>query len=371
MAVGKITKRVVDQLGPGEVLWDTEIVGLGIRRQRTEGVYYVLRYRFAGKQRIMSFKGRHGSPWTVEGARTEAKRLVGLVAAGRDPLAEREAEAQRPAETTFGGEVERYLAKRKGVLKPLAFGQVEFHLTKHAQALHKLAPAEIERSRIAVLLNEIESGSGPVARNRLRTTLFTFFGWLVKEGLLEINPVANTPRATEARSRERVLTEAELAEVWAALGNDGFSDVVRLLILTAQRREEIVSLRWSEIDFDKALLVLPPARTKNGRAHELPLSRQALAILEHRAAQAKGSGANDARVFSGFGVSGRKAKLVQALNEKRSNAKPMADWRLHDLRRTAATGMAELGILPHIVEAILNHVGGHKGGCCGCVQPRP
>ena len=83
MAVGKINKSAVDRLGLGELLWDTEIGGLGIRRQQSEGAYYVLRYRFRGKQRIMSFKGRHGSPWTPDTARTEAKRLLGLVASQR------------------------------------------------------------------------------------------------------------------------------------------------------------------------------------------------------------------------------------------------------------------------------------------------
>jgi integrase len=366
VAVAKITKSAVDRLSLGEVLWDTEVKGLGVRRHTTEAKHYVLRYRFNGRQTFKKI-GRHGSPFTPETARKEAKRLLGLVAAGTKPANERE----RSVETTYGAEVERYLAKRKGVLKPLSFKQVEFRLTKHGKPLHKLALSEIDRRAIAQLLNEVESGSGPSARNRVRTTLFTFFGWLVKEGLLEINPVANTSRATEARSRERVLTEAELAEVWAALGDDGFGDVVRLLILTAQRRDEIGSLRWSEIDFDRAFLVLPPARTKNNRTHELPLSAQALAILKRRAAEAKAvNKANDARVFSGFGLSGRKKKLVQALLELRREtdrkAKPMPEWRLHDLRRTAATMMADkLGVLPHIIEAILNHVSGHKAGVAG------
>jgi integrase len=170
-----------------------------------------------------------------------------------------------------------------------------------------------------------------------------------------------------------VLSRAELAEVWgAACGAGDFGDIVRLLILTGQRREEIGSLRWSEIDFDRGLIVLPPERTKNKRLHEIPLSPQARAILELRAQRVASSPRpsrakpNDGLIFGGAagfsGWSRAKGKLDAALAQR---AKPMPDWRLHDLRRTAATGMAELGVLPHIIEAVLNHVSGHKGGVAG------
>ena len=121
-------------------------------------------------------------------------------------------------------------------------------------------------------LAEIEKASGPIARNRLRSSLSTFFAWAIADGLIEVNPVAGTAKAEEGSSRERVLSETELAAIWQACGEDQFGDIVRLLILTGQRREEIGGLRWSEIDLDRGLIVLPPARTKNKRLHELPLS---------------------------------------------------------------------------------------------------
>ena len=141
-----------------------------------------------------------------------------------------------------------------------------------------------------------------------------------------------------------------------ALQEDQFSDIVRLLILTGQRRDEIGGLRWSEIDFDRGLIVLPPARTKNNRQHELPLSRQSRAILERQPRRREivfGRGEH------GYGHwSDSKAALDRRLNG-------VTDWRLHDLRRTAATMIAELGVPPHIVEAILNHVSGHRAGVAG------
>jgi integrase len=148
-----------------------------------------------------------------------------------------------------------------------------------------------------------------------------------------------------------VLTPAELRKLWRGLGNDRFSDIVRLLALTGQRRDEIGALRWSEVDLDRKLIVLAPERTKNSRTHEVPLSRQALAILDRQSRRTE-------FVFSkAMGWAKGKAALDERLR--------IAPWRLHDLRRTAATQMAELGVQPHIIEAVLNHVSGHKGGVAG------
>jgi integrase len=236
--------------------------------------------------------------------------------------------------------------------------------------LAKLRLAEIDRRTIAVRLAEIEEASGPIARNRVRSSLSAFFAWAITEGFIETNPVTGTGKADEGGSRQRVLTEAEIAEVWAALEADQFGDIVRLLILTAQRREEIGGLGWSEVDFERGLIVLPPARTKNKRLHELPLSSAARALLE-RQPRRKGRDlifGHGAGPFSGW--SDCKGRLDQRLFEARQatnlRAKPLPDWRLHDLRRTASTIMADkLGVLPHIVEAILNHVSGHRAGVAG------
>ncbi|MFY9835462.1 MAG: site-specific integrase [Xanthobacteraceae bacterium] len=141
---------------------------------------------------------------------------------------------------------------------------------------------------------------------------------------------------------------------------------MRLLILTGQRREEIGWLEWDEVDLDRRVIALPPERTKNKRLHELPLSTQARAILErqpHRKGRDHIFGIGNGG-FSGW--SDCKVHLDGAILDRRGRrAKPMPDWRLHDLRRTAATGMAELGVQPHIIEAVLNHVSGHKAGVAG------
>jgi integrase len=339
---GKITKASVDRLETWTVLWDSDVKGFGVRRNGADGRHYLLRYRFGGRQTFRKI-GRHGSPFTPDTARNEARRLLGLLASGINPA------VQPPQSEDFASEVDRYLTHKAGLK---AFAMIERHLRKHAAPLHRLPLAEIDRRTIAQVLAGVERTAGPIARNRTRASLSAFFAWLIREGLLDTNPVMGTGKADEGPSRDRVLSQAELAEVWhAATGT--FGDIIRLLLLTGQRRNEIGQLRWSEIDFGRGMLVLPAERTKNKLRHELPLAAQALAILRNRQRRD-----GDGNVFREFNWYRGKLALDTGL-------KGVGPWRLHDLRRTAATGMAELGVQPHIIEAVLNHVSGHKAGVAG------
>ena len=343
--LGKITKATVEKLPLNSLIWDNALIGFGARRQLRH-VHYLLRYRLNGHQRFITI-GRHGT-WTPDSARNEARRLLGLVASKVDPANER----VRPAET-FGAELTRYLDRKRPSLKARSIVEVERHLLVQCKALHHLRLAEIDRRTIALSLAEIEQASGPVTRNRARSSLTAFFAWSIKEGLIESNPASGTGVADEGPSRERVLTEIELARLYAVLNDDPFSDILRLLILTAQRRSEIGGLRWSEVDFDRGLIVLPPQRSKNNRQHELPISHQVKAILERQPKQNEFVFGRNWQSWSN-----PKASLDLQLNG-------MAEWRLHDIRRTATTMMADRGVLPHVLEAILNHVSGHKSGVAG------
>jgi integrase len=236
-------------------------------------------------------------------------------------------------------------------LKPSSFSETARYLRNHAAPLHSLRLAEIDRRKIAALLGQIETTSGPVARNRARSALSAFFAWAIQEGLADINPVTGTAKADEGGSRERVLSREEIVALWRGLGDDRYSDIVRLLLLTGQRREEIGGLNWNEVS--NGIITLPAERTKNGRRHELPLSTQALAILLRQPRRNSSD-----LVFAGFNDWHRNKSVLDA-------RLGLAPWRLHDLRRTCATGMAELGVQPHIVEAVLNHISGHKAGVAG------
>jgi len=265
MATGKVTIASINKLQGW--LWDTTCVGFGARRQ-TNGLFYYVRYRHNGTQVVRSI-GRHGSAWTPETARQRARQVLGTVALGTDPF------AHTLSAEGFAHEVARYLERRRVALKPRAYGEVARHLTKQSAPLARLKLAQIDRRAIATLLAQIETTSGFVARNRVRSSLSAFFTWAIAEGLLDTNPVAGTAKAEEGGSRERVLTREELVKLWHSLGQDRYSDIVRLLLLTGQRRGEIGKLAWSEIDFARGMIVLPAERVKNSREHELPLSARA------------------------------------------------------------------------------------------------
>jgi integrase len=168
--------------------------------------------------------------------------------------------------------------------------------------------------------------------------------------------VQGTLKANEGGSRERVLTQEELRALWLALADPSigaFAGIVKLLLLTGARRTEIGGLHWSEVDLIRKSIVLSPKRTKNNHSHSLPLSRQAETIL---AAQPRQSD------FV-FGVkSFQDWSRAKYLLDQRVRIAP---WRLHDLRRSAATYMAELGVQPHHIEAVLNHLSGHKASVAG------
>lgn len=214
---------------------------------------------------------------------------------------------------------------------------------------------------VADRLEEIASDNGPVAANRARSALSALFSWAIGVGIVEMNPVVGTPKPADERSRDQTLSTTELAGVLIACGQNDYGNIVRLLALTGQRREEIGRLAWSEIDLDRAIWTIPASRTKNGRVHEVPLSTPALDILKSIPQRLNrdfvfGQGHNG---FSGWS----KSKLQ--LDKKIALAFFVRPWRLHDLRRTLATGLAEHGVLPHVIEAILNHVSGHKAGVAG------
>jgi integrase len=372
MALRGIAVRTVQALKPGGTIWDAghreAVKGFGVRRQRGDPVY-VIKYRVFGRQRFVTI-GRHGSPWTPDKARREAKRLLGLVADGKDPQAEK-IEARAKAADTLGRVADDYLKHAKKKQKPRSYAETERHLLTNWKPLNSVSVFHLRRRQVAARLAEIETERGRVTAARARAALSAMFNWAIREGFdIAANPVLGTNRPPEPKSRERVLADRELTEIWRACRDDDYGRIIKLLMLTGQRRNEIGGMRRVEIDGDT--WTIPGTRTKNHREHVLPLPDFALALIDASPRRTNcdyvfGDGprckGDDHRGFSGW--SKAKAALDERIVEMRRKRAKL-DWRLHDLRRTAATVMADrLGVLPHIVEVILNHVGGHRAGVAG------
>jgi integrase len=206
-------------------------------------------------------------------------------------------------------------------------------------------------------LTRLTESNGPVASNRARAYLSSFFAWLMGQGVADGNPTIGTNVNAE-RSRDRVLSEDELRAIWRGTdGSEQYFSIVRLLLLTGCRRAEIGDLQWPEIDFDKAIVSLPASRVKNARSFELPLSPPALAILHAQPRTDRGF-VFGVRASGGFCAwHDGKATLDRRIG--------IAPWRLHDLRRSVATHMADIGVLPHVIEAVLNHQSGTRAGVAG------
>ena len=346
--------------GKSEVItFDSDLRGLGLRIRRGGARTWVFQYKLGAQHRRITLG--NAAVLTVTQARKTAAELHAMVRLGRDPAGEK-AEGRLRAGETMAAALGPYLARQREHLKPRSYVEVERHLLNYAKPLLGLQLTRIDRRTIAARLSTVAAAKGAVSGNRMRTSLSAFLSWAVREGLIETNPAIGTNRQAE-KSRERVLNDDELKTIWnATAGDDDYSAIVRLLMLTGQRANEIAALRWSEIFGDR--IVLPASRTKNARAHTIPITATVQAILDGRQRRDDDFvfGRRDGRPFSGWGT--RKAALDQRISAMGIRLEHY--WTHHDLRRTMATWLAESGTAPpHIIEAVLNHVGGHKAGIAG------
>jgi integrase len=363
----KLTVRIIPtlKLKPGlseQIIFDDEIPGFGLRLR--DGGYrgLIFQYKTGNKHRRIAM----GSVGAIDlaKAREDAKDYYARVRLGQDPAGDlRDAKVKR--EETFSAAAKLFLGKQRLRLRPRTYVDVERHISVLAKPLHEMELAKIERRHIAAQLAETEQERGLITANRLRASLSKMFAWAIGEGLAETNPVSGTNR-NEENSRDRVLSPAELRAIWLALPANDYAPVVKLLMLTGQRAGEISDLRRSEITDDE--IRLSGERTKNHRPHTVPLAPAAQAILEVQPIRAKPDGSLRDLAFGigegGFsGWSKAKEQLDKRIAEMQGA--PIPPWRIHDLRRSFATHAAGMGIQPHIIEAVLNHVSGSKAGVAG------
>jgi integrase len=385
----RLTKTAVESasLGAKDVyLWDLALNRFGVRLRPSGSRIYLVQYRSpldkTKTRRIVI--GRHGAPWSVEKARDAAKKLLAAVDLGRDPFAEREAEAERKraeaaaleeaqlaeAEALTTGAFEK-VAERfiEHYHKPRNRGwrNVKYSLDRDAvPAWRGRALRDLRRTDIVQLIDSVQLRA-PGAARTLFSHLRRLFGWAAERGEIEQSPMMGMKSPPLCKPRDRILDDIELKRVWAAAGVLGhpFGRIVQLLMLTAQRREEVAAMRWEELDLAAGVWTVPAERCKNGKAHSVDLAPKALEILKC-VPRVSPFVFNTRGETSPSGFSKAKLNLDDII--ERAGGAALRPWRLHDLRRTAATGMAALGYAPHIIERVLNHISGAQGGLVAVYQ---
>jgi integrase len=338
------------------VYWDDTITGLGLRIRASGARVLIFQY---GRQPTRRMKlGKVGAV-SLEEARSTAKTLHLRVQLGEDPAAE-VAERKTEKAETFEAVLKTYLTWKRRQVRASTMSEVERHLLVYAAPLHGTPLIKLERRQVAAVLTTLAQDSGDVTANRVRSSICAFLGWAIGQGIIDVNVAIGTNRQEE-KARNRVLEESELRTVWNALPAGQFGSIVKLLVLTGQRADEIAGLQWKEVREDR--IELPGERTKNGKPHMIPLSGPARAILDAQPRQ--GSEfvfpSLTGRAFRSWA---RHKSLLDAAIAKASG-EPLKHWTIHDLRRTTVTHMGEIGILPHVVEAVINHISGHKAGVAG------
>lgn len=374
MASGKITKRSVDawiaQKFEGFV-WDDGIKGFGAKFSKSGAVVYVLQFRMGGRESSTRRYtiGSHGSPWTPTTARDEAQRLLILIAQGTDPA---EADRQRRREAVDLAFDNYALRFEQSVVKVGWKDQVARSLRLHVTpVLGKRPLPKIKRSDIVTVFDRMPQTQVANRRN-VFAVLRRLFRWAVSRGDIDRSPMEGMETPPAVRPRDRWLSDGEVGRIWRQTYHTHpcFGPIVRLLIVTGQRREEVASLAWEELDQSELIWTLPGVRSKNGEPNVIPLNALAVAVLNDVAGSAVWP--RRGKVFatsSGAGFTAyHKGKLKLDRLVAEDGGEPLQPWRLHDLRRTLATGFQRLGVRFEVTEAVLNHVGGARAGVAGVYQ---
>jgi integrase len=372
----RLTQSAIEKLRPpptGRVeYWDKHLPGFGLRVAHSGRKTWVAMYR-VGSELVRETIGPLPLIPSVADARERARESMASARAGRNPVAERrrrelaaKIKAEAPSDA-FRAVATRYLERHaKKHTKPTTWRELQRQLDVDVfPKWGERSIASITRHDVTALLDGITDRGSPVQANRTLTRLKTLFKWALDEELIPADPTARVRKVVKETARDRTLSDDEIRLFWAGCDKVGwpFGPMYKLLLLTAQRRDEVGGIEWPEIDPDRRLWTIPREKAKNDRAHEVHLSGLAVEILDSlpRVGRRFVLTTNGERPVSGFSKSKKRLDrhmldLLRASEDADQAA--IDDWILHDLRRTAATGMARLNIAPHVVDKILNHVSG-------------
>jgi integrase len=373
MTTDRITKRTVDALPAAphdQFLWDSQLKGFGLKQTGSGRRVYIVQYRMGGRGfPVRRYTiGPHGA-WTPETARKEAERLLIKVAQGIDPATEKQRTRTLATELAFGTYADRFLNNEvKNNWKGRSYDFAESILRVHIKPAFAARPLpSLTRADMVRLFDGLPADQPAVRRNTY-AVLQRLMRWAQARGDIPASPLDGFEKPSPVASRARVLADDELRcllESSAKL-NATFGAFVRLLIITGQRRNEVAGMTWKELSRGRREWLVPAERAKNGVENLLPLSDLAIAELDPLAGgeewPKKGFvlSTNGAAPISGF--SKIKTMLDAAMLTKVRDDDPEAEidpWRLHDLRRTMATGMQRLRIPSEVIEACENRKAGH------------
>jgi integrase len=375
MPIRKLTDLFVERAKPparGRVeYFDAAFPGLALRITENGGKSWCAFYRFSGRLRRFTI-GRYPSIKPAQ-ARKEAAAALERVRQGFDPAEEKRARRLRSPEADSFSAVaydylDRHLAKNS-----VASTYEEAKRDLEHDALPKWGKrpiASISRSDVIDLVDGIIARGAEVQANRTLARLRALFNWAIEKDRVSVSPVARMKLPTKELARDRVLSDDELRWFWTACDEIGwpFGPLAKLLLLTAQRRDEVAGMEWPELDFARRVWTIPRHKAKNDRVHEVQLSEAAIEILQSlpRIGDGLVLTTTGETAVSGFSRAKRRLDTAmmkakrQEFGKRKGDATPR--WTLHDLRRTAATGMARLKFPPHVVDKILNHVSGNIRG---------
>jgi integrase len=378
----KLTQPAVEKLkapSSGRIeYWDNQLPGFGLRISETGRRTWVVMYRVEGKL-VRETLGTAAVIPSVADARTRARESLQKAQAGVNPVEERRGSERavklaRERTPKFGAIVDLYLNR---------YAEKNTRSSTHKETKrvldHDVRPvweqrsiAEIARRDVIELLDAIVDRGAAVQANRTLAVLRRLFNWAVEREIIPASPVSGLKMPTAETARDRALTDEEIRFFWIGCDKLGwpFGPMFKLLLLTAQRRDEVGRVEWSEIELSKGVWAIPREKAKNNRAHEVHLCELAAEIVEGLPRIGREMRfiftTNGERPVSGFSKAKERLDnhMVQSLRAELEEADKdpakaeIEGWILHDLRRTAATGMARLNIPPHVVDRILNHVSG-------------
>ena len=348
---------------------DPAVPGMRVRIGVSGARTFIIRKRIGGRMRNITV-GRYSPRFSLADARKKARSIISDIEAGGDPTVTLKTPRRRGASALTVREMwpDYKLAKAER----RSIKEIERVFNRHIlpQFGDRMADA-ITRAEITRFIDEIAQTAPVMARNVL-AHLSSFYGWaLPRLDRLQANPCRDAGRPPVPKSRERVLSEAEVGILWNVLDAEPapFGPAIKLLLLTGQRRGEVFDADRSEFDPDAALWTIPSHRAKSGVAHLVPLSDQVLQIFgelntsknSDKLFPARGNGANGPSGFS------KTMLRIRAAMEKQAK-QPVQHWTLHDLRRTLATGLQRLGVRLEVTEAVLNHISGSRAGIVGVYQ---